>query len=157
MTREYYYQVDRDGRVFHDGTEIVDPATLRFFLLAMRRQPDGRYLVVCQGEQNWFAVASDTPFVVQRVHIALESGALVAVDLELAGGYRERLEPATLASAADQLVCRVRQGAFLARFGRIAMQQLASFIEDGGGGPCLRLGSRAHPIPEAPIPGVRPT
>jgi Protein of unknown function (DUF1285) len=148
MIREYYYQVDRDGRVFHEGTEIVDPATLRFFLLAMRRQPDGRYLVVCQGEHNWFA-GPDTPFVVQRVHITLDGGALAAVDLELAGGYRERLDPATLASAADQLVCRVRQGAFVARFGRVAMQQLAPFIDDSGGGPCLRLGGRAHRITEA--------
>ena len=35
--REYQYVVDRDGRIFHDGTEIVDPAVLRFFLRAMTR------------------------------------------------------------------------------------------------------------------------
>jgi hypothetical protein len=141
--------VDRDGRVFHDGTEIVDAPTLRFFLLAMRRQPDGRYLVVCQGEYNWFT-APDTPFVVQRVHVTRESDGVAAVDLELTGGYRERLDPATLASAADQLVCRVRQGAFPARFGRVAMQQLAPLIDDSSGTPCLTLGGRAHPIPETP-------
>ena len=39
--REYRYQVDRDGRVFHDGTEIVDPAVLRFFLRAMTRTAAG--------------------------------------------------------------------------------------------------------------------
>jgi hypothetical protein len=146
MTREYYYQVDRDGRIFHDGAEIVDAPTLRFFLLAMKREPDGRYLVVCQGERNWFA-APDTPFVVQRVHLTLAGAALGAVDLELAGGYRERLDPATLQSAAGQLGCRVRQGAFPARFGRVAMQQIAPFIADQGGAPCLRLGGREHSSP----------
>ena len=52
--REYHYQVDRDGGIFHGGTELLDPLVLRFFLRAMRRTPDGRYLVVCQGEHNWF-------------------------------------------------------------------------------------------------------
>ena len=38
--RDYRYVVDRDGRIFHDGTEIVDPAVLRFFLRAMTRTDD---------------------------------------------------------------------------------------------------------------------
>ncbi|MBI5627358.1 MAG: DUF1285 domain-containing protein, partial [Candidatus Rokubacteria bacterium] len=71
--REYHYLVDRDGHIFHDGTEIVDPAVLRFFLRAMRRSDDGRYLVVCQGERNWFA-PHDTPFVVQRLRLHGEAG-----------------------------------------------------------------------------------
>jgi len=33
--REYRYRVDREGRIPHDGTEIVDPATLGFFLQAI--------------------------------------------------------------------------------------------------------------------------
>ncbi|MBI5629192.1 MAG: hypothetical protein HY953_09755, partial [Candidatus Rokubacteria bacterium] len=64
--REYRYRIDREGHIFHDGTEIVDPPTLRFFLLAMTRTPEGRYLAMCQGERNWFE-PEDTPFVVQRV------------------------------------------------------------------------------------------
>jgi hypothetical protein len=52
--REYRYRVDCDGRIFHDGTEVVDPAVLRFFLRAMTRTEDGRCLVLCQGERNWF-------------------------------------------------------------------------------------------------------
>jgi hypothetical protein len=66
--RTYHYLVDREGRIFHDGSEIVDPVTLRFFLRAMTRTPDDRWLVVCQGEYNWFE-AAPTPFVVQRLHL----------------------------------------------------------------------------------------
>ena len=46
--REYRYVVDRDGRIFHDGSEIIDPLVLRFFLRAMQRSDDGRYRVLCQ-------------------------------------------------------------------------------------------------------------
>src|SRR6202011_1581406 len=66
VLREYRYQVDRDGRIFHDGTEIVDPAVLRFFLRAMTRTETGGALVLCQGERNWFE-AVDKPLVVQRL------------------------------------------------------------------------------------------
>src|SRR5262244_1517220 len=87
VMREYRYVVDRDGRIFHDGTEIIDPPTLRSFLLSMQQSPDGRYLAVCQGERNWFE-AADTPFVVQRLRCDADCGQLVSVQLELAGCHR---------------------------------------------------------------------
>src|SRR5207247_6632378 len=123
--REYRYQVDRDGRIFHDGTEIVDAPTLRFFLLAMQRTPAGRYLVVCQGERNWFD-ADDTPFVVQRISPVMEGDRLVAVDLGFGGDYRDRLDPASLESAAGLLYCRVSGGAFRAPFGRLALHRISA-------------------------------
>jgi hypothetical protein len=143
--REYRYQVDRDGRVFHDGTEIVDPAVLRFFLRAMTRADDGRFLVLCQGERNWFA-AADTPFVVQRLRLHVEAGALLGVELCFAGDFREALDPRTLETERDFLYCRVRAGAFRARFGRIAMQQLAPFLVDTGEGSVLLLDGGRHPV-----------
>ncbi|MBI4270661.1 MAG: DUF1285 domain-containing protein [Candidatus Rokubacteria bacterium] len=150
--REYSYTVDRDGRVFHDGSEIVDPATLRFFLLAMTTTPDGRHLVVCQGERNWFESA-DTPFVVQRVALVGPAAAPEAVELRFAGDYRERLDPATLESRAGVLYCRVRRGAFRARFGRVALQQLAPLLAERGDGPALVLAGASHPIRRRPSSG----
>ncbi|HEY7435792.1 MAG TPA: hypothetical protein VIE41_11675 [Methylomirabilota bacterium] len=144
-TREYRYQVDRDGRVFHDGTEIVDPAVLRFFLRAMTRTEDGRCLVLCQGERNWFE-ATDTPFVIQRLRLTVERGALQDVELCFPGDYRERLDPGTLESERDLLFCRVRGGAFRARFGRVAVQQLAPFLAPAGEGPALLLAGARHPV-----------
>jgi hypothetical protein len=143
--REYRYVVDRDGRIFHDGTEIVDPAVLRFFLRAMTRTDDGRCLVLCQGERNWFA-APDTPFVVQRLRLSLEGSALQAVELCFQGDYREPLDPATLESERDLLFCRIRGGAFRARFGRVAVQQIAPFLMDVGEGSALVMSGRRHPV-----------
>jgi hypothetical protein len=143
--REYRYVVGRDGRIFHDGTELVDPMTLRFFLRAMTRTPDGRYLVVCQGEHNWFD-AADTPFVVQRLAVRTAGNRLDAADLVFAGDWREPLDPRTLESADGHLCCTIRPEAFPARFGRVAMQQIAPFLGDDGGGPALVLGGVWYPI-----------
>lgn len=143
--REYRYLVDREGRIFHDGTEIVDPLVLRFFLRAMERTPEGRYLVVCQGEQNWFE-PHDTPFVVQRLRPGQEGGKIRALELCFIGDYREPLDPASLETEGGHLYCRIRQGAVRARFGRVAMQQIAPFLAEGETGPVFCLGDRRHPI-----------
>ena len=146
--REYVYRVDPEGRVFHDGSEIVDPATLRFFLLALQRTPEGRWLVLCQGERNWFE-ADDTPFVVQRLALESAGGSLKRVDLRLVGDYREPLDPDTLEHDSIRLFCRVRKGLFRARFGRVALQQLAPFIVEDGGCPTLILDGRRYPLTAA--------
>jgi hypothetical protein len=146
--REYQYQVDADGRVYHDGSEIVDPATLRFFLLGMRREPDGRWLVPCQGEQNWFS-APDTPFVVQRLRLDVEGRGLRSVGLVLAGDLQEPLDPTTLEAEGGRLYCRVRRGAFRARFGRVAMQQLAPYLEESAGRVTLLMDGVRHAIADA--------
>jgi hypothetical protein len=145
--REYRYQVDAEGRIFHDGSEVLDPLTLRFFLRAMTRTPEGRWLVLCQGERNWFE-AEATPFVVQRVRPVVHDGLLDGLELVLAGDHREPLDPATLESEGGRLYCRVRRGVFTARFGRIALQQLGAHLRDEGGRPVLVLGGRRHIIPE---------
>jgi len=147
VTREYQYRVDAEGRIFHDGSEVLDPLTLRFFLRAMTRTPEGRWLVVCQGEQNWFE-SERTPFVVQRVRPILRDGGVDGLELTLAGDYREPLDPTTLEGADGWLYCRVRRGAFPARFGRLALQQLGPHLGDEGGRPVLVLGGRRYPIPE---------
>lgn len=143
--RQYRYQVDREGRIFHDGTEIVDPPTLRFFLRAMTRVEDGRYLVPCQGEQNWFE-ADDTPFVVQRLRLRVDDGALHEVELCLAGDYREPLDASTLETDGRLLFCRVRRAQFRARFGRVAVQQIAPFLIDTPEGSALLGRGVPYPI-----------
>lgn len=141
--REYRYRVDREGRIFHDGTEIVDPATLRFFLLALQRTPEGGWLALCQGERNWFE-SDGTPFVVQRLGLTVADARLRAVELRFAGDYREPLDPESLESDGGHLICRVRKGAFSARFGKIAMQQIAPWLVDGPEGPGLELAERRY-------------
>jgi hypothetical protein len=145
--REYRYVVDREGRIFHEGSEVVDPLVLRFFLRAMKRTAEGRWLVVCQGEQNWFE-ADPTPFVVQRLRLDLRDGRLQGVEIGFAGDYREPLDPASLEVEDGSLFCRARQGSVRARFGRLAVQQLAPYLVDEGSGPALVLAGARHPLRE---------
>jgi len=145
--REYHYVVDHEGRIIHDGTEIVDPATLRFFLRAMKRMPDGRWLVVRQNEYNWFEV-SDTPFVVQRLRLDRPDNHLRAVELCFVGDHRGPLDPASLELEGGNLFCRIRSGSFRAQFGRLAMQQLGPFLTEDRGEPALAIVGRLYPIPE---------
>ncbi len=147
--REYRYRVDGEGRVFHDGSEVVDPATLRFFLLAMTRTAEGSWMVLCQGERNWFE-ADETPFVVQRVRPVVHEGAVQGLDLVLAGGHVERLDPRTLESDGGRLRCLVRKGAHRGRFGRVALAQLGSYLVDAGGGEAaLVLAGERYLVREA--------
>jgi hypothetical protein len=118
---------------------------LRFFLRTMTRTNDGRCLVLCQGERNWFE-APDTPFVVQRLRLRVEDGVLEGAELCFLGDFREPLDPRTLETERDLLFCRIRGGAFRARFGRIAVQQLAPFLADTGEGSALLLGGVRHPL-----------
>ena len=143
--REYRYRVDAEGRIFHDGSEVLDPLTLRFFLRAMTRTPEGRWLVVCPGEQNWFE-APDTPFVVQRLRPRSDKGQLASVELVFAGDYHESLDPTTLEAEGGHLYCRVRGGAFRARFGRIAVQQLADHLVEVDGRLLMLVGGGRYPI-----------
>ena len=151
LIREYRYTVDRDGRIFHDGSEIIDPVVLRFFLLAMQHTEDGRYLVICQNERNWFE-ASDTPFVVQRVQCRIEQDHLVAAELHFVGDYHEALDPDTLETDGPYLYCRVRRRLFRARLGRNAVQQLAPFLVEEGGGAALLLAGHRWDIRRAERP-----
>ena len=101
--------------------------------------------MLCQGERDWFEVA-DTPFVVQRLRLTVEDAILRAVELHFAGDYRELLDPRTLEAERDLLFCRVRDGRFRARFGRVAVQRLAPFLLDTGEGPCLLVSGVRHPV-----------
>ena len=78
--------------------------------------------------------------------ICMTDGRLHAVELRLAGDYREPLDPATLEHDGGRLCCRVRKGAFRARFGRIALQQLAPWIVEEAGRPALELGGLRYPL-----------
>ncbi len=121
---------------------------LAFFLRAMEQTPEGEYLVLCQGERNWLTT-DDTPFVVQRIRSEHDGVGYRAIELCLAGDYREVLEPSTLEARGDQLYCRVRSGQFPARFGRTAIQQLAPFLAEAGEHLELWLAGARYPIRRA--------
>jgi len=91
VTREYFYDVDLGGRLFHDGGELTEPRFLDFFFKRLRPNDTGRYprypyLSPCAGELN-FVRAEDRPVVFRR---------LSEEDLIYAASLRQSFDPAQI-------------------------------------------------------------
>ena len=68
-------RIARDGTWFHEGAPIRRPAMVRLFSTILRREPDGRHLLV-------------TP--VEKLEIEVEGTAFRAVELQSEGEGRDR-------------------------------------------------------------------
>lgn len=67
MIREYFYDIDEQGRLFHDNTRLIDPQFLDFFFQRLKandtgKYPDYGYISPCGQEMNYIRVA-DVPIV----------------------------------------------------------------------------------------------
>lgn len=141
-SRVYYYQIDTEGRLWHENSEITDPHVLNFFLRHLETTASGRLRVLCMGETNWIE-AEDVPYIIQSIYMDSE-----VCTLNFSGNYHEVLMPQTLwVGLANVLYCKVRQGQFTARFNRKAYMQLSAHIEaDLENGFFLKLGAQKYPI-----------
>ncbi len=128
--REHQYYLDKEGRLFFEGAPINDPWTFRLFQRNLEVAPDGRYVVVCDGEYCYIRV-EDVPYVVTDIEIAYDSeDAIDGITLLFNGGYRERLDPSTLfVGEGNVLYCKVRKGRFPARFNRSSYYSLTRVVE----------------------------
>jgi uncharacterized protein len=123
--RVWHYWIDVDGHLWHEGTELEDPDLLKFFMEKMKKLPDGRFYVLCQGE-DCYITAEDVPYVVQNLSLSPNG----AAELIFPGGYREPLDPTTLeVGKKNVLYCRIREGAFPARFNRKSYFELAKRVK----------------------------
>jgi len=68
-------RIARDGTWYHDGTPIRRSAMIRLFSTVLRREPDGRHVLV-------------TP--VEKLEIDVESTAFRAIDMKVEGQAREQ-------------------------------------------------------------------
>lgn len=126
--RTYHYLIDKEGRLWIEGTELTDPQVLKFFMTKMESIPDGKFRVLCMGENN-LITAEDVPYVVQSIDIKPDR-----IHLKFPGGYQEELDPKTLFVGRDNvLYCKVRKGSFTARFNRKTYLELTHWIDGGKG------------------------
>ena len=68
-------RIARDGSWYHEGTRIDRPAMVRLFSTVLRREPDGRHVLV-------------TP--VEKLDIEVESTAFRAIEMQSEGQGRDR-------------------------------------------------------------------
>lgn len=140
--RTYYYLIDKEGRLWIEGTELRDPQVLKFFLKRLKKSPGGGFLVECMGEKNLIQ-AEDVPYVVQSIEVGKNN-----IQLVFPGNYRETLDPHTLFVGLENvLYCKVRSGQFTARFNRKPYLELTRLIErEKGKGYFLKWQGESFPI-----------
>ncbi|OVE81923.1 hypothetical protein BVY03_02420 [bacterium K02(2017)] len=141
--REYFYKIDQEGKLFHDGAEITDEKLLRLFMRDIHEDKNGTLVVMCQGERNVIEV-EDVPFVVLGIDLNENR-----IELNFAGGYQESLDPQSLWVGAENVMyCLVRAGEFKARFNRNSYLELTKLIkmDVASGSYFLVLGDEKYKI-----------
>lgn len=119
----YELRIDREGRWFHEGVEIVRDDIRAFFSRNLVCSEDGSYCVRI-GDDEALVVVEDAPLVVLRVGGTCQRG----LTLLLSDGTEELLDARTLLFKFSNIpYCRVRKD-IEARFSRPAYYQLAEFI-----------------------------
>jgi len=120
----YELRIDREGKWFHEGIEIVREDIRNLFSRHLTRDKDGGY-VVRIGNDECPVTVEDAPFVVVRVSQDSED----MLSLLLNDGERAMLDPHTIEFGSSNVpYCRIRSG-LRARFSRAAYYQLAEYIE----------------------------
>ena len=126
-------RIGRDGTWFYLGTPIGRPALVRLFSTILRREPDGRYVLVTPGEKVGIQV-EDVPFVAVSIEVEgkghdqklkfltnVGDEAVAGVEHQLRVTFREGGEP--------QPYVHVR-GALEARIARAVFYELVAMAEE---------------------------
>lgn len=153
---EALLRVDREGRWYFRGQEIIRREVLEVFWRALERDRDGRYFVHLGGEKEPVQV-EDTVFIVtwaelkgDRFVIRLNDGSEEVLDL---GSF--------WISAEGVPYCMVKGGRFPARFLRLPFYQVAQYasFDEQLGEYFIELGDRRFVLgrSEGSIPSDPPS
>jgi uncharacterized protein len=140
--------IDKDGRWFQNGAEIIHPGIYAEFNRMLEKTGDGGYQVRL-GREMCRVEVEDAPFVVRRLWEADDD----EIDIELNDGTRERFNPEHFWIGDENIpYVRVKDRVFHARFSRPAYYQLADRIapESTEKGFVLTLGGKTWPIQGTP-------
>jgi acyl-coenzyme A thioesterase PaaI-like protein len=144
--REYFYEIDLHGRLWHEGSELTDEGFLRFFFRHLRpnttgQHPDYPYVVLCAGERNYVRCA-DTPIVFQRY----ADGQLL-----YAGGLAVAFVPELLRFSAEGILYHAAPVGEWGRLAPAALLELARWLEPWGPYYSLHLPELRFPVVIEPL------
>jgi len=139
--------IDKEGRWFHKGAEMIHREFIRLFYQHMEIDSSGRYIISWRGERCYVEV-EDTPFVVRRALFVRDDTAdNSSFTLFLSDDSREDLTPDSLfVGDGHVLYCKVKNNTFPARFDRPAYYQLAQYVEEEDGRFFLPLNGKKYVI-----------
>jgi len=132
--RQTGIRLDRQGRFWHEGTEITHPGIRKALLTWIDRLDDGRPILRLDEHRYAYLDVEDTPL---RVRSVRWQGDRATVTLD--DGSEEELAYDSLRVGADDaLYCTVRAGRLEARITTPAYYVLAERIEETASGFALR-------------------
>jgi hypothetical protein len=150
MARAGFYAIEsgkisfrRDGNWYTDDERIDNPRIALLFSRSVKRNPDGSYYLQVAEERAPIEV-EDTPYVVKTVAENDKGGFVIVTNDD----ETETLDPFTLeVGPSNVLYCRVKGGAFRARFLRTAYYHLSNYFsaDEGETFSLVVLGQR-YPI-----------
>jgi uncharacterized protein len=149
-SRESAIVLDAEGRFWDHGEPVTHRAMQDAFATWIRRHPrDGRF-VLCNGYDWTYFRVEDVPYFVRGL-----GGSPSAPTVVLSDRTEEPLDPTGLSiGARDALYCRVKGGAFEARFTPAAQAALGPYVAEGQGGePLFRLAGRDYFVAPRGEPG----
>ncbi len=122
--------IDKDGRWFQNGQEIIHEAIYRQFCAMLERTASGGYQVR-MGREVCRVEVEDAPFVVKSII----EGSDGSVSIRLNDGTTEPFDPDGFWIGEENVpYCRIRGGSFHARFSRPAYYQIADHIDSDAKG-----------------------
>ncbi|MFH1114477.1 MAG: hypothetical protein V1792_11195 [Pseudomonadota bacterium] len=142
--------IDKDGRWFQNGKEIIHTAIYRQFCSMLEKTPEGGYQVR-MGREVCGVEAEDAPFVVKGI----EDEGDGSLHVRLNDGTTEPFDPEGFWMGKDNIpYCRIRNGSLHARFSRPAYYQIARHISSDPEGKefFLELNGRRTPVKEDAAP-----
>lgn len=138
--------IDKEGRWFHKGAEMIHREFIRLFYQHMEMDSQGRFIINLGGDRCYVEV-EDTPFVVRRTLFKHGDQNNSRFILYLSDDTQEDLSPDTLFVGDHHvLYCKVKHRTFPARFDRPAYYQLAEYILEENNGYFLPLDGEKYPI-----------
>lgn len=126
--QDYTIRIDREGRWFYNGRQIIHPNVLRVFNDGLFLGEDNNHYLRVDDDVAYIEV-EDTPFVVRRVTPTGDEKAPAGFVIGLSDETEEALDLGTLEINRDNVpYCRIRKG-MKARFTSQAYYMLAEHIE----------------------------
>lgn len=140
-------RIDKEGRWYHKGVEMIRRDFVQFFYQNMELDAGGRYVIEWDGKRCYVDV-EDTAYVVRSAVYQGggrdQTGQFI---LYLSDDTQEELTPDSLYMGKDNvLYCRVKDRTFPARFNRAAYYQLAEYIEEEDGAYYLPIRGERYRI-----------
>ncbi len=143
-------RIDKGGVWHYRGQEMFRKEIVNYFYQHLKQDPEGAYMIDL-GEDCCYIEVEDAPFVVQSVQPSPDDSTErpQAIRIRLSDDTLEELDPSTLSiGTGNVMYCRVKNGAFRARFSRPAYYQLADHItyDEASDRYEIHVGGRCHII-----------